>query len=281
MQVAIGTYDHTKGLKDGTVKTPGVDFDFVDVSPITRAFRPMATQQAYDVGEMALVTYMLARVYKKPVLGLPIVLVRSSLLPGLVTSSSSSVSDPRELKGKTLGVRSYTQTSGVWVRGILQEAFGLDLGSLKWVTFEGAHLDEYTDPSNVSRAPADANIAEMVKSGELAAAIGVPAGEGIRPFLADPAKAEADWAAKSGVRTVNHIVTVKQSLVNADSSLPGKLTDLFERARGRNGASVPPIGIEPNRKAFEALARFAYEQKITPTKMTPEELFPTAIKARV
>ena len=281
MQVAIGTYDHTKGLKDGTVKTPGVDFDFVDVSPITRAFRPMATQQAYDVGEMALVTYMLARVYKKPVLGLPIVLVRSSLLPGLVTSSSSSVSDPRELKGKTLGVRSYTQTSGVWVRGILQEAFGLDLGSLKWVTFEGAHLDEYTDPSNVSRAPADANIAEMVKSGELAAAIGVPAGEGIRPFLADPAKAEADWAAKSGVRTVNHIVTVKQSLVNADSSLPGKLTDLFERARGSNGASVPPIGIEPNRKAFEALARFAYEQKITPTKMTPEELFPTAIKARV
>ncbi|MBV9326096.1 MAG: hypothetical protein JO352_20210 [Chloroflexi bacterium] len=281
MQVAIGTYDHTKGLKDGTVKTPGVDFDFVDVSPITRAFRPMATQQAYDVGEMALVTYMLARVYKKPVLGLPIVLVRSSLLPGLVTSSSSSVSDPRELKGKTLGVRSYTQTSGVWVRGILQEAFGLDLGSLKWVTFEGAHLDEYIDPPNVSRAPADANIAEMVKSGELAAAIGVPAGEGIRPFLADPAKAEADWAAKSGVRTVNHIVTVKQSLVNADSSLPGKLTDLFERARGSNGASVPPIGIEPNRKAFEALARFAYEQKITPTKMTPEELFPTAIKARV
>ena len=210
----------------------------------------MATQQAYDVGEMALVTYMLARVYNKPVVGLPIVLVRSSLLPGLVTSSNSSLTDPRELNGKTLGVRSYSQTSGVWVRGILADGFGLDLGSLKWLTFEGAHLDEYTDPSNVTRAPADANLAEMVKSGELAAAIGVPAGDGLRPFLSDPAKAEADWAAKSGVRTVNHIVTVKQSLVDADPSLPGKLTDLFERARGSNGASVPPIGIEPNRKAL-------------------------------
>ncbi|MBV9579678.1 MAG: hypothetical protein JO057_13905 [Chloroflexi bacterium] len=281
MQIAIGSYDHTKGLKDGSVKTPGVDFDFVEVSPITRAFRPMATTQAYDVGEMALVTYMLARVYKKPVLGLPIVLVRSSLLPGLVTSSNSSVSDPRELNGKTLGIRSYTQTSGVWVRGILQDAFDLDLGSLKWVTFEGAHLDEYTDPSNVTRAPADANLADMIKSGELAAGIGVPAGEGLRPFLADPAKAEADWAAKSGVRTVNHIVTVKQSLVDRDSSLPGKLTDLFERARGSNGAAVPPIGIEPNRKAFETLARYAYEQKITPTLMTPEELFPTAVRSNV
>ncbi|HEY2596191.1 MAG TPA: hypothetical protein VGK33_20045, partial [Chloroflexota bacterium] len=110
MQVAIGTYDHTKGLKDGSVSTPGIDFDFVEVSPITRAFRPMATQQAYDIGEMALVTYMLARVYKKPVLGLPIVLVRSSLLPGLVTSTNSSLTDARELNGKTLGVRSYTQT---------------------------------------------------------------------------------------------------------------------------------------------------------------------------
>jgi 4,5-dihydroxyphthalate decarboxylase len=150
MQIAIGSYDHTKGLKDGSVSTPGIDFEFVEVSPITRAFRAMATQQAYDLSEMALATYMLARVYNKPILGLPIVLVRSSLLPGLVTSASSSSTDPRELNGKTLGIRSYTQTSGVWVRGILQDAFGLDLSSLKWVTFEGSHLDEYKDPSNVS-----------------------------------------------------------------------------------------------------------------------------------
>jgi len=277
MQIAIGTYDHTKSLKDGSVSTPGVDFEFVEVSPITRAFRAMATQQAYDLSEMALVTYMLARVYNKPVLGLPIVLVRSNLLPGLVTASSSPLTDARELNGKTLGIRSYTQTSGVWVRGILQDGFGLDLGSLKWVTFEGSHLDEYTDPSNVSRAPEGANMADMVKSGELAAAIGIPVAEGLRTFLPDAAKAEAEWAASSGVRTVNHVLTVKQSLVDADPELPAKLTDLFERARGSNGASVPPIGVEPNRKAFETLARYAYEQKVTPRQMTVEELFPTAV----
>jgi 4,5-dihydroxyphthalate decarboxylase len=277
MQIAIGSYDHTKALKDGSVSTPGIDFEFVEVSPITRAFRAMATQQAYDLSEMALATYMLARVYGKPVLGLPIVLVRSSLLPGLVTAAGSASSDPRELNGKTLGVRSYTQTSGVWVRGILQDASGLDLSTLKWVTFEGSHLDEYVDPPNVSRAPEGANMADMVKSGELAAAIGLPVAEGLRPYLADPARVEADWAASSGVRTVNHILTVKQSLVDADPSLPAKLTDLFERARGSNGAAVPPIGIEPNRKAFETLARFAYEQKVTPRQLSPEELFPTAV----
>src|SRR5204863_8484220 len=109
---------------------------------------------------------------------------------------------------------------------------------------------------------------------ELAAAIGVPASEGLRTFLSDPGKVESEWATASGVRTVNHILTVKQSLVDADPGLPGKLTDLFQRARGSNGAAVPPIGIEPNRKAFETLARYAHEQGVTPRQMTMEELFP-------
>jgi 4,5-dihydroxyphthalate decarboxylase len=275
MQIAIGTYDHTKALKDGSVTAPGVSFDFFDVSPITRAFRPMATEQAYDVAEMALVTYMLARIYDKPIVALPIVLVRSSLLPGLVTAESSPITDPRDLNGKTLGIRSYTQTSGVWVRGILQDGFGVDLGSLKWVTFEGAHLDEYSDPPSATRAPADANMADMVKSGELAAAIGVPAGDGLRSLVPNAAQAEADWAAKSGVRTVNHILTVKKELVDVNPKLPAELTDLFQRARGTNGAAVPPIGVEPNRKAFETLARYAHEQGVTPRLMTMAELFPS------
>jgi 4,5-dihydroxyphthalate decarboxylase len=274
MQIAIGTYDHTKGLKDGSVSAPGMSFDFIEVSPITRAFRNMAVDQAYDVSEMALVTYMLARVFDKPIVGLPIVLVRSSLLPGLVTAEDSPITDPRELAGKTLGIRSYTQTSGVWVRGILQDGFGLDLGSLKWVTFEGAHLNEYTDPPNVTRAESDKNMLDMVKSGELAAAIGLPAGSGVRSLVPDAAKAEAEWAQKAGVRTVNHIVVVRQDLVDKDPQLKQKLTDLFERARGSNGASVPPIGVEPNRKAFETLARYAHEQGVTPKQFTMEELFP-------
>jgi 4,5-dihydroxyphthalate decarboxylase len=274
MQIAIGTYDHTRGLKDGSVNSPELSFEFVEVSPITRAFRHMATQQAYDVSEMALVTYMLARVYDKPIVGLPIVLVRSSLLPGLVTAADSGITHPKALNGQTLGIRSYTQTSGVWVRGILQDAFGVDLGSLKWVTFEGAHLDEYRDPPSARRAEADQNMADMVKSGELAAAIGLPLGEGLRTLIPDAAKVEADWAAKSGVRTVNHIVAVKKDLVDKDPGFARQLTELFQRARGENGASVPPIGVEPNRKAFETLARYAHEQGVTPRQLTIDQLFP-------
>jgi 4,5-dihydroxyphthalate decarboxylase len=275
MQIAIGTYDHTKALKDGSVTSPKISFDFIEVSPITRAFRHMAAGLAYDVSEMALATYMLARSFDKPIVGLPIVLVRSSLLPGLVTAEHSPIKDARDLAGQTLGIRSYTQTSGVWVRGILQDAFGLDLSSLSWVTFEGAHLDEYADPPNVSRAAADKNMQDMVQSGELAAAIGIPVGPGLRTVVPDAAQAEADWAASSGVRTVNHIVVVRQELLDDDPGLKQELTNLFERARGGNTTSVPPIGVEPNRKAFETLARYAHEQAVTPKLFTVDELFPT------
>jgi 4,5-dihydroxyphthalate decarboxylase len=276
MQVVIGTYDHTKGLKDGSVASPALPFEFVEVSPITRAFRNMAVQQAYDISEMAMVTYMLARVFDKPIVALPIVLVRSTLLPSLVTAEGSPITNPKDLEGKTLGVRSYTQTSAVWVRGIIQDHFGVDLGRLNWTTFEGAHLDEFVDPPNVTRAPEGSDMAAMVKSGELAAAIGMPAGNGVRSLVPDAAAAEGEWAAASGVRTINHILTVKRELVDANPNLLKEITDLFQQARGNNGASVPPIGVEPNRKAFEALARYAYEQKITPRLMTMEELFPGA-----
>lgn len=275
MQVAIGTYEHTKSLKDGSVNSPTLgQLEFVEVAPITRAFRQMATQQAYDIAEMAIVTYMLARTYDKPIVGLPIVLVRSTLLPSLVTAEGSSITDPRELNGKTLGIRSYTQTSGVWVRGMLQDGFGVDLSSLKWTTFEGSHLDEYKDPSNVTRAAEGQNMVDMVKRGELVAAIGLPAGDGLRSLVPNAAQAEADWSAKSGVRTLNHILTVKRSVVDAQPGALQEITDLFQRARGSDGASVPAIGIEANRKAFETVARYAHEQGITPREMTVEELFP-------
>ena len=160
------------------------------------------------------------------------------------------------------------------MRGILQDAFGLDLSSLKWVTFEGAHLDEYTDPPNASRAAADKNMQDMVQSGELVAAIGLPAGPGLRSLVPDAAQAEADWAKTSGVGPSTISSSSSRSSWTRIPGLKQEITNLFERARGGNGASVPPIGVEPNRKAFETLARYAHEQGVTPKQFTTEELFP-------
>jgi 4,5-dihydroxyphthalate decarboxylase len=39
LKTAIATYPHTQALKEGKVDTRDLEFDFIEVSPITRAFR--------------------------------------------------------------------------------------------------------------------------------------------------------------------------------------------------------------------------------------------------
>src|SRR5690349_4843186 len=77
----------------------------------------------------------------------------------------------RDLNGKRVGVRAYTQTTGVWVRGFLAEDYGVDLKSVTWVTFEDPHLAEYREPPNVTRAQGGKPLNQMLLDGEIDAAI--------------------------------------------------------------------------------------------------------------
>jgi hypothetical protein len=76
LKTAIGSYGNTKALKDGTVQAQGITFDFIEISPVNRAFRPMVERLEFDVSEMALTTYMMAKSFDKQMTALPIVLVR-------------------------------------------------------------------------------------------------------------------------------------------------------------------------------------------------------------
>src|SRR5205807_2606659 len=78
---------------------------------------------------------------------------------------------PEQLAGKRIGVRSYSVTTGVWIRGILADDYGVDLASIKWTTFEEPHVAEYRDPAGVQRAPAGKDIMAMLQAGELDVAI--------------------------------------------------------------------------------------------------------------
>ena len=69
LKTAIATYPHTKGLKDGTVSVPGVQFEHVEVSPIIGAFRRMCRTLEFDVCEMAITTYLTAKAHDKAVHG--------------------------------------------------------------------------------------------------------------------------------------------------------------------------------------------------------------------
>jgi 4,5-dihydroxyphthalate decarboxylase len=298
LKTAIATYPHTKGLKDGTVAVPDVQFEHVEVSPIIGAFRRMCRSLEFDVCEMAITTYLTAKAYDKPFTALPVFVMRQFHHSPIVYNTKSGVKSPKDLEGKKVGVRAYTVTTGVWTRGILASEYGVDLGKITWVVVDEEHVQEFRKPANVMERPG-ANLGEMLLSGELAAAIGVGKVDSpdVKPLIPDAAAAEAAWYRKTGIYPINHTVVVKDALLQSDPSLAPRLFTGFEAAKAQflkelgSGAELPveaqalakrrsivgddplPNGLAANRKTLEAIIRFAHEQKILPRTVKPEEIF--------
>jgi 4,5-dihydroxyphthalate decarboxylase len=298
LKTAIATYPHTKGLKDGTVSVPGVEFEHVEISPIIGAFRRMCRTLEFDLCEMAITTYLTAKAHDKPFTALPVFVVRHFHHSPIVYNITSGVKSPKDLEGKKVGVRAYTVTTGVWARGILASEYGVDLDKVNWVVVDEEHVQEYRKPANVIERP-KANLAEMLAQGELAAAIGVGKLDSpdIKPLIPDAAAAEAAWYRKTGIYPINHTVVVKDALLQSDPSLAPRLFAGFKAAKAQflkelaSGVELSgeaqalakrrslvgddplPNGLTSNRKALEAIIRFAHEQKILPRPVKPEEMF--------
>jgi 4,5-dihydroxyphthalate decarboxylase len=298
LKTAIATYPHTKGLKDGTVSVPGIQFEHVEVSPIIGAFRRMCRSLEFDLCEMAVTTYLTAKAHNKPFTALPVFVMRQFHHSPIVYNIKSGAKAPKDLEGKKVGVRAYTVTTGVWTRGILASEYGVDLDKITWVVVDEEHVQEYHKPANVMERPG-ANLAEMLVKGELAAAIGVGKVESpdVKPLIPDAAAAEAAWYRKTGIYPINHTVVVKDTLLQSDPSLAPRLFTGFQSAKEQflkqlsSAAELPaeaqplakrrsivgddplPNGLARNRKALEAIIRFAYEQKILPRMVKPEEIF--------
>jgi 4,5-dihydroxyphthalate decarboxylase len=272
LRTAIGPYAHTEPLKDGRITSERFSLQHSDIVPVNRAFRPMANELAYDVSEMALVTLMLARAMGRPLRGIPVVLMRQSAHALLGVRSDAPTLEPSDLTGKRIGVRAYTQTTGTWIRGILQHQFDVDLDTLRWLTFEDAHVDGFVDPPNCDRAPDGLTLQSALTSAEVDAAIGLEPNPSWRPILSDVAGAEADWMRQTGVLPINHVLVVKEDLAVAYPWLTRELFDLVCSARDLVGGNNP-CGVDAVRPGVELLGRFAVEQGIVSRIPTTEELF--------
>lgn len=276
LKTVIASYPHTRPLKDGRVTSPRVCLDYADVVPANRAFRPMVNQLTYDVSELALVTYLLARTLERPLVGVPVVLMQQSAYNMLLVRQDSPLTDPRQLEGKTIGVRAYTQTTGVWVRGMLHDQFGLDLGTLSWITFEPSHVDAFEDPPLARRAPHGTTIGTMLREGLIDAGAGLEPAEhpDLRRLIPNAMDVERDWIRQTGVEPINHTLVLRQDLATEYPWLPEELAHMVRSAKGMVAERFPVDGVEPNRGGLTLLARYAFEQHITPRTLTPEELYP-------
>ncbi|MSQ23603.1 MAG: hypothetical protein EXR58_03480 [Chloroflexi bacterium] len=286
LSCALGDYSHTEALKQGKVHSERITLDFKSYSPVNRAFKPMATDLAFDVSELAYVTYMLALDFGRPFVGVPITIMRQPVFPMLVTRKDSKISGPKDLEGLILGVRAYSQTSGAWVRGIIADQYDVDLSTLRWVTQEGAHVDEYVDPSSCRRDESGRSLLDLLLSGEVDAAIGIDGSNtnpDLRTVIPGADAAEAAWTAKTGIASVNHTVVVQRQVLDPNPWLRNELYSVLNESRALGVNAPPPangqiggkFGLNPNRVSIDTLARYAFEQQITRQLYSADELFPS------
>ncbi|WP_193334792.1 ABC transporter substrate-binding protein [Devosia beringensis] len=280
---------HLEALVDGRVTSERIVLDRVNY-PFPKAVRALVRDEEFDVSEVPLTTLALARAYRDTYIGLPVVVSRDFHQRSIVVRKDAPFHGPADLAGKRIGVRAYSVTTGVWVRGILQEEFGVDPAKVTWVTTEDAHVSEYSEPSNVERAPAGADLLDLLLKGEIDAAIGLRNHDfsKVRYLFDDVDKATAEWHRKTGVYPVNHIMSVRCTLAAAHPWLSAEIFRMFEEAKqlamqagwqaqptfidgtaretllAMVGPDLMPNGLIPNRPAFSMLLEMAHHQGLTP-----------------
>ena len=314
LRTAIGSYGHTAALKDGSAASGLFQMTQIEVSPVTAIFRRMVRGLEFDVAEMALSTCLCARAHGKPFTALPVFLTRAFYHGGLAVRRGSGIASPQDLAGRRIGVRSYTLTPGVWTRGILQSEYGVDPASVTWVLSGDEHVAEFTPPSNVTPAAGapNGNLAAMLRSGEIDAAIGagpIPADDPEIAPLFSPADAEARdaaWHRQTGVYPVSHLLVARDDLLAAHPGLASELCRVFGDAKARYlkqlaaspgnadpdtdanadadaaqrrmaqlvGGDPLPYGLESSRRTLETFIGYNVAQGVIPHPVAPEELFP-------
>ncbi|MFM8769978.1 MAG: ABC transporter substrate-binding protein, partial [Rubrivivax sp.] len=302
LKTVTRTQGNNRALKaDEVTPAAGFAFEFEEIPVLIDGFRRMVRGLEFDVCEMALTTYVCARAHGKRFTALPIFLVRAFHHGAVAINTETGVRSPKDLEGRRVGVnRGYTVTTGVWARSILQNQYGVDLNRITWVLSGDEHVAEYRPPANVVPIEPGRKMSDLLTSGELAGAIGVEVeAPQVRPLIPDAAEAGFAALRERGHYPINHLVVVKDELLERHPGLARAVFDAFAESKRRyvqhlrdgtldkrtavdevhrrvmaiTGADPLPYGIEPNRQALaEALAAMR-DQGIVDRAFTLEELF--------
>ena len=284
LRTHLAEYPVSHAVRAGEVRSDLVKLDFVGPKQAYEGFKPMVREGAYDASELALVTFLQAKAYGKPLVALPAI-VLGRFQHGLIGyNAGKGELAPKDIEGRRVGVRSYTQTTGVWLRGILAHEYGVDLGRVKFVTMEDPHVTEYRDPAFVERASGAKKLDQMLLDGDVDAAImgDLPKDPRIRPLIPDPEAAARAWHAKHGAVQINHIFVVNEDLSKTRPDVVKEIFRLLQaskKAAPAGGVDSLPFGVAAMRKPLELIIQYALEQKIIPRHIEVDALFDDTTRA--
>lgn len=263
LTAAIGRYKHTGRL----FNDPALRMQ--DFPVISRSFAPMVRTECFDISEMAIATFLMARAAGSELVLLPVVLAARFQNASLLRRAADTFG-PGDLAGKRIGVRAYSQTTGMWLRGILREDYGVRPQDARWVTFEDAHVASYRDPPWAERASTGSDLLTMLRDGALDAAIfgnELPSGSDLATVFPDPEAAGRAFHDRHGFMPVNHMVVVRAEVARR----PGAVRSLLDKFRA--AGNPYPFGRASLDPAIALAIRYCSEQRLLERELSLEEVW--------
>ncbi|MFQ5902895.1 MAG: PhnD/SsuA/transferrin family substrate-binding protein [Candidatus Binatia bacterium] len=304
--LACGSYDLLRPLIEGVVAPPGIDLNILTMASPERHGR-MLRHEEFDICELSLVAYLVARDQGRPFTAIPVFPHRRFRHLYMVKRTNCGIEKPADLNGKRVGLDTLQNSAGLWMRGILQDHYGVDLKSIEWWCQEEEDIPfEPARWVRVQRVPKGKNIDQMLLGGELEGALYPEILPSIRNnspkvglLFSNPKEAEIEYYRESRIFPIMHTVVIKNEILERNPWVAVSLQQAFQKSKEicyeqmrdpRNFALVwvrelmqeqkaifgpdPwPYNLEDNRKALEAVVRYEYDQGMIKKKPKIEELF--------
>ena len=314
LTLACGDYEITRPLTDGSVKAEGIEF-----VPDTRygakeRHWAMAKEDAYDICEFNAPAYVMARDRGRAWTALPVFAHRRFRHGAMYINTGKAIAGPQDLAGRKVGVKSWTATAILWMRGILESEHGVPLRSIDWLTDLDDHVEGFSPPQDfrVTRIGADRDIETMLAEGEVDALLHpdiikpmVDGDPRVARLFPDVRAEQISYYRKTGIFPIMHVLGLRPEIVERHPWVPASLMTAFDKAkalamRRMDNPRIVPLalwreaweeqreifgpdpweyGLGPaNVKNLETLVGYCHAQGLTSRRLTLDELFlnPTA-----
>jgi 4,5-dihydroxyphthalate decarboxylase len=313
LSVAVGAYDRTRALVDGSVQIDGVDATCMTLPPEEIFFRAFRHAE-FDICELSLSSFTVKTALGGgPYVGVPAFVSRAFRHTSIYVRTDR-IKQPSDLKGKKVGLPEYQLTANVWARAILEDDHGVKPSDIHWVR---GGIEDAGRPEKIGiKLPPDVKLEDAPAGKTISALLAEGAIDGFmapRPpslpkntpnvgwLFPDPAAAAADYFKRTGIFPIMHIVGVRRTLAEQHPWLPGAVLKAFEQAktaalvqlsdtsatkvtlpfveerlaqaRALMGEDFWSYGVDANRKTLETFLRHHHGQGLSSRLVTPEELF--------
>ena len=245
LSVACGPYDRMSGVADGRVRIEGVDPTYIAIKSGPEIFARMIKGHEFDVSEMSASTYLSARTGGNfPFVAIPVFPSKVFRHGYIFVNKNSGIERPADLIGRRVGMMGYRQTAAVWIRGMLQEEYRVDLRSIHWL--EGGSDAPFSGGGKEVKLPQgiaietiaeEVAMSDLLVAGEIDAMLGAryPAAFGknrnIVRLFPNYRDVERDYFRRTGIFPIMHTLVIREELCEKHRWLASSLFKAFTEAK--------------------------------------------------